>query len=293
MRVWEILQEAVGGNYLYHGVPEGKTVSNILKSGFIKPMAQFEFDCDDPDDKETCPDVISLSRDQFLRFPYGNAVAQFVVDKDALKKAGIIAKPQVGTNYFKQEAEERVFKPIPVKAPYVVAIQYDPSLKVPKSIIDKVQATGIKIEPWKTINSRQDEPEYDVNYSKSSYSTDDETDPAVVIRNILDKGTDPLPDWRNLYLLKMADSYGIYYKIPGWTHGLEIQPFRFLDDENFAKRILAQLQQLTKAGKSIRPIMNKYAQKQFGKDWKQGRYQIRPGDKGYKHPDEDNKDRTE
>jgi hypothetical protein len=289
MKIWEILEEAVGGQYLYHGVPDGQTMNRILKSGEIKPMPVFDFDrdqeTDDPDAE--VPDRISLTRNQYLHFPYGNGVAQIVVDRDALKQRGYKIKLAVGAMIgHKDETEERVFKPIPLKAPFVVSIQYDPELKVPKSFIDRVKAAGIKIEPWRKSRSQdqEQEPDYDLNFN---YSDLDPKSLAAKIRDILDKGIDPLPDWRELDLKTDVTGSSIYYKIPGWTDGINIQPFGMLNDEDFAKRIFAQLQQLTKAGKSIRPVMNKYAQRQFGKDWKQGRHQIRPGDPGYKNPDED------
>lgn len=292
MKIWEILQEAVGGQYLYHGVPDGQTMSRILKSGKILPMEVFDFDRDAEmarnGGKEPLP-RISLTRDQYLHFPYGDGVAQFVIDRDALKRSGYKIRPTVGAMIAsKAETEELVYKPIPLTPPFVVSIQYDPALKVPKSFIDKIRDTGIKIEPWRKTKSRdqEQEPEYDLNYSRDSYSEDDPESLVVKIRDILDNGTDPLPDWRQLDLETDATGSSIYYKIPGWTRGIDIQPFKMIDNEDFAKRIFAQLQQLTKDGKSIRPIMNKYAQKQFGKDWKQGKHQIRPGSPGYKNPDE-------
>ena len=147
MRAEEFILEAVGGNYLYHGVPDGPTVMRILKSGYIKPHEPFQFD-QDPDDPE--PKNISLSRSQYLRFPYGHAVAQFVVDKDALTRAGIIARPKVGAMmHYKYETEERVYKPIPVRAPFVVAIQFDPNLKIPKAFLNHAAKLGVKVEPWR------------------------------------------------------------------------------------------------------------------------------------------------
>ena len=297
MRIWEILQEAVGGNYLYHGVRDGKTMARILKSGNILPMEVFDFDRETEmklNGGKEPPPRISLTRDQYLHFPYGDGVAQFVIDRDALKRRGYKIRPTVGAMISpKAETEELVYKPIPLKNPFVVSIQYDPALKVPKSFIDKVRDAGIKIEPWRKTKSRDQEPEYDLNYGRDRYSDDDPDSLADKIRDILDKGTDPLPDWRQLDLKTDVTGSSIYYKIPGWTYGLNIQPFQFLEDEKFAERIFSQLQQLTKDGKSIRPVMNKYAQKQFGKDWKQGKHQIRPGSPGYKNPDEDDKDRTE
>lgn len=283
MRVYEIITEAVGGNYLYHGVSDGRTVGAILRSGAIEPQEQFEQDCDDPSDHKLCPPVISLSRDQYLRYPYGRAVAQFVVDKDALKQAGIVAKPQVGTGYFKAESEERVYKPIPLRKPYVVAIQYDPDLKVPKSILQRAKDFGIPMIPWKSYNQHS-EPEYDLQFGRT-HGEDESVKLANHIKDILEKGTDPLPDWTQLQIVPSpGNSASIYYKIPGWTYGAEIQPFSFIDPD-LAKQILSQLQQLTKAGKSIRPVMNKYALVQHGKDWKQGTFKLRPGDPGFKTQD--------
>lgn len=296
MKIWEILQEAVGGQYLYHGVPDGQTMSRILKSGEIKPMPVFDFDRElevGDDENAEVPDRISLTRNQYLHFPYGNGVAQFVIDRDALKQKGFKIKPAVGAMIGpKDETEERVFNPIPLKFPFVVSIQYDPGLKVPKSFIEKVRTAGIKIEPWRQSRSRdQDQqPDYDINYNNRDRG---EENPSAQIADILDKGTDPLPDWRQLDLKTDITGSSIYYKIPGWTDGIAIQPFGMLDNEDFAKRIFSQLQQLTKDGKTIRPVMNKYAQRQFGKDWKQGKHQIRPGSPGYKNPDEDHKDQTQ
>lgn len=283
MRYWEIIEEAVGGNYLYHGVPNGKTVEKIFKSGFIKPQPQFDFDCDDPEDEENCPPVISLTRSQYLRFPYGNAVAQFVIDKDALRQAGIMAKPQVGgMMQYKSETEERAYKPIPVKAPYVIAVQYDPRLEVPKALIKKAKENGVKVEPWKSVKKGEEKPEYSVDYDR--YKPDPGTEQEKIV-SLLKKG-EPLPDWEKLYLGgPFSDKKTIYYKIPGWTYGYEIDPFDGIPVE-FGEKILAQLQQLTKAGKSIAPIIQKYSRIQYGKDWKQGRHEIKPGNPKYQNPED-------
>ena len=280
MRANEFIIEAVGGNYLYHGVPKGDTVTAIIKSGFIKPQEVFDFDRNPNDDSdEANPPVISLSRDQRLRFPYGEAVAQFVIDKDALIRAGIIAKPKVGTGYGRIESEERVYKPIPVKAPYVVAIQYDPALKIPKSILDYAKQSGIKMGPWQPVKQTASEPEYDINYPNRVDSSEEDLD--VKITNILKTGTEPLPDWKSIMIDDGPGWSTIYYDIPGWSNGIAIQPFKFISPD-LAKQILPQLQQLTKAGQSIRSVMNKYALIQHGKNWKQGIHRIYPGDSGYK-----------
>ena len=61
MRATEFIIEAVGGNYLYHGVQHGRTAASILRSGFIKPMQPFDFDAENPDDPRAADPVISLS----------------------------------------------------------------------------------------------------------------------------------------------------------------------------------------------------------------------------------------
>lgn len=285
MRAQEFIIEAVGGNYLYHGVPNGDTVSAILKSGFIKPQPVFDFDRNPNDDsKEANPPVISLTRDQRLRFPYGGGVAQFVIDKDALTRAGIIAKPKVGTGYGRTESEERAYKPIPVKAPYVVAMQYDPSVKVPAAIIKHFRQLGVRIEPWKPSGSTHpdSEPEYDINYPNIS-GADDLVDQ---IQSILKTGTAPLPDWKKIKIDRGPGWSTIYYEIPDRDTGINIQPFQFISPE-LAEQLLPQLQQMTRAGQSIRPLVNKYALVQHGKNWKQGIYKIKPGDPQYKAAEQD------
>lgn len=276
MRIFEIITEEVGKNYLYHGVSNGKTMAQIVKSGEIKPSEPFDFDRDYGGETQ---DVISLSRDQFLRHPYGRGVAQLVIDKDALKRAGIKVVPKVGVGvHYKSEAEERVYEPIPVKPPFVVGIQFDPTLKVPKSFTDKVKALGIPVIGWKKVKQQPEEPEYELGFKKSKGKG-----LADRIENIIATGKEPLPDANSLYLVPFFDTYSIFYKIPGWTHGKEIRPFSYITKE-FATKILKQLKDLTKAGQSITPLVKKYSQKQFGKNWQQGRHQLRPGDKGYKDP---------
>jgi len=259
MRANEFIIEAVGGNYLYHGVPRGETVSAIIKSGFIQPHEQFEFDCDDPTNHKLCPPVVSLSRDQLLRFPYGGAVAQFVIDKDALTRAGIIAKPQVGTAYDRSESEERVYKAIPVKAPYVVAIQYDPKLKVPKPILDYAQQVGIRMEPWKQINPR---------------ATDDNQTPKIKPAT---EYTDP-----KALKLKSQDWFGdIVWTISydKGTSGNIIQPYYMVKDEIAVKKAYTAIKDRIAKGQSFDDLL---PQSQYGKTWSRGRTELKPGDKGYK-----------
>ena len=261
MRATEFIIEAVGGNYLYHGVPRGGTVSAIIKSGFIKPQPVFDFDRNPNDDSEEAnPPVISLSRDQTLRFPYGNAVAQFVIDKDALTQAGIIVKPKVGTGAGRSESEERAYKPIPIKAPYVVAIQYDPKLKVPKPILDYAQQLGIRMEPWKSI--------------KPQAATDDDQNPKIAPAT---EYTDP-----NALKLQSQDWFGdIVWTISydRGTTGNIIQPYYQVKDEIAVKKAYAAIKDRIAKSQSFDDLL---PQSQYGKTWSQGKREIKPGDKGYK-----------
>lgn len=165
MKIIELLQEAVGGDYVYHSVSDGKTAEAIMRSGVIKPSLADT----DADAGETRP-VISTSRDQFYRYPYGGGKIQFVLDRQALRAAGFKVEPfsyrkffnepsdtpVTGNELHKQEAEERVYHPkgigIPVKKPYVVAIQLHPDLdptKVPKIFRQRAAAAGLELQSMK------------------------------------------------------------------------------------------------------------------------------------------------
>lgn len=151
MKINEFLLEFESRSLLYHSVPKGSIIEQILSSGFIQPKEPFE--ADEELTGEADP-VISLSRNQYLRFPStSRSVAQFVIDRDALKKSGYKVIPKIGAMMgHKQETEERVYKPIPVKPPYIVEIQVDPNLKIPQRIYDKAEELGVPIKPWKQIN---------------------------------------------------------------------------------------------------------------------------------------------
>jgi hypothetical protein len=270
MRAFEFITEAVGGNYLYHGVPDGSTAMAIIKSGFIKPNEVHQLDRK-YDDEENIdePDVISLTRDQSLRFPYGNAVAQFVVDKDALIRAGIKVKPEAGVGYGKSEKEERAWTPIPVKPPFVVAVQVDPNLleEIPKPFLSKLKKLGVRVEPWKNFK----EP----------------VDPKTTKKVSNAKGKPVGPDWKQLYLDSAFDppQYTLYYKIPGWTYGKEIRPFLYMSDKDFAKKILKLVQDRTRNGQGIKDIQARFDQDQHSKTWKKGNTRLSPGDPGYVRPE--------
>jgi hypothetical protein len=171
MKIYEILSESVllefeQRSLLYHGVPKGTIVASILKSGFIKPMEPFE--ADEEITGETDP-VISFSRNQYLRFPYGVAVAQFVVDRGALKQAGYKVVPKIGAMMgHKEETEERVYKPIPVRPPFVVAIQIDPSITVPKQVYKRAKELGVPVVKWKEITPVQQPKQQSQDSEKKS-----------------------------------------------------------------------------------------------------------------------------
>jgi len=271
MRAFEFIIEAIGGNYLYHGVPDGTTAMAIIKSGVIKPNEVHQLDrkYDDDDNIIDEPDVISLSRDQSLRFPYGNAVVQFVVDKDALIRAGVKVKPAAGVGYGKSEKEERVWTPIPVKPPFVVAVQVDPNLldEIPKPFLSKLKKFGVPIQPWKRFKTPVD-PEASKKVSNA-------------------KGKPVGPDWKQLYLEPSFNppKYTLFYKIPGWTDGKEIRPFSFMSDKDFAEQILKLVQDRTRAGQGIKDIQARFSQEQYSKTWKKGHSQLSPGDPGYVRPE--------
>jgi hypothetical protein len=287
MKIQEIISEAVSDNLLYHSVHSGDVVSKIFKSGAIKVQPAHELDCDDPEDLEMCPPVISFSRDQYYRF--GDGIAQFVVDKSALRNAGYKVKPLVGRGFYKAEAEERVFKDIPLRLPFVVAVQFDPKVKVPPSISKQLKELGIKLIPWRPARDDQSSPEYDLNKYDNDMTTDEpefdsHVDTYNAVKNLIKAGIEPLPDWKRIQINKGPGWSTIYYKIDGWTAGFSIAPFEFINPAK-AEEISRELQQLTKSGQSILPVIKKYSKVQTGKSWKQGKHQIRPGEPGYVEPD--------
>jgi len=261
MRAQEFITEAVGGNYLYHGAPDGKTIMAILKSGFIKAQEQFDFDRNPNDDSdEANPPVISLSRDKLLRFPAGDAVAQFVIDKDALRRAGIITKPMPGSGYGRIESEERAYKDIPVKAPYVVSLQYDPALKIPKAVLDIAQQAGVKIEPWVPFIKKATMATSAAIPPATRYTDPD----ALYIR------TDDHGPW--------PTNWSIGYKTSSTTSDV-IQPYYQITDDNLIKNAFAAIKDRIASGLSFKDLL---PAEQYNKNWAKGTHEIKPGDRGYK-----------
>lgn len=270
MKIWEILEEGVNDQFLYHGVPDGQVANAILKSGFIQPNEVHQLDRKYDKDWNTIdePDVISLSRDQYLRFPYGNAVAQFVVDKNALVRAGIKVKPYAGVGYGKSEKEERVWTPIPVKAPFVVAIQYDPELKIPPAFLKKAKEAGVKLEPWRKEGQN-------------------------VNAQPINRGPRPQDEYTDIKKLKIHNNGYISGTPPQKTPPTEWyvgynKPGGEIDMLSTRSKDKAYIQKL------YTQIKDRVAQKlsfddllpaeQHRKDWKTGRRQIVPGDPDWKEP---------
>lgn len=135
MRLWEILSEAVGGNYLYHSVEDIDTALAILNDGVIEPSLSDDEYIDPKTGKSI--DTISVSRNPATRYPYGRGNVQFVIDKGLLRKHNFIVKPYSmnashkasaqNSNWSKAEAEERIINPVPMK--YVKEIQVSDYLK--------------------------------------------------------------------------------------------------------------------------------------------------------------------
>ena len=142
MKIYEIITEEVRGQFLYHSTRTLDNAIKLIKSGHIKPFTAqhgYEFGRETP--------VISLSRNQYYQFPRGSGVVQFVIDKNALKTKGVNIKPfSFGGKGF--DAEEESEKPIPVKFPFVVAVQVSPDIidQIPKEIEKILKTNGIKID---------------------------------------------------------------------------------------------------------------------------------------------------
>ena len=256
MKIQELM-EAVGGDVLYHSVGRGKVAQQILKSGVIKPFAG-DADSDFGQEHE----VISTSRDQFLRFPYGNGIVQFVLDKNALKQAGYKIEPwsmaqQIGGEFYKTEKEERVWHPkgigIPVKAPFVKEIQVDPEVEAAKPFIKAAKKLGIPVTAMK-------------GYKKSSN---------VDHKNHLDPNESD-PKRYELYKQTMFGDpeYTIVYNREGGGSTI-IQPFYQMKDEQVAKKIFKQVIDRVSQGKGYEDI--KQANIKYAKSWEKGRYELPVG----------------
>ena len=160
------MSEAVTDNYLYHSIESMDTFRKIINTGEIKPKTPIEYEENDIE-----MPVISASRNQYYRFPYGGGNIQFVIDKDALKHSGFKVKPYSYAHHYtptkstsknelhKQETEEQIFPfkghGIPVKQPYIVGIQINPKFKDTPELeeIQKLsKSVNIPVSFMKTAN---------------------------------------------------------------------------------------------------------------------------------------------
>jgi hypothetical protein len=161
MRANEFIAEAVGGDYIYHSVAQPNQIWNILRKGVIQPHLS---DTDEEGGWEI--PVISASRNQYYRFPYGGGSIQLVLDRNAIRQAGFKVMPfsymqfynqldgtgpTASNPMYKQETEERIYHPrgigIPVKKPYVVGIQIRKELmnKVPEGLLKLINDSGLEL----------------------------------------------------------------------------------------------------------------------------------------------------
>jgi hypothetical protein len=168
VRAKEFITEDVGGDYIYHSVTTPNQIWNILEKGEIEPNLSET----DEDGGWEIP-VISASRSQYYRFPYGAGSVQLVLDRSALRRAGYKVfpfsymqfygnpdgtTPTSSNPMYKQETEERIFHPkgigIPVKSPFVVGIQFRKELmeKIPKKLLDLIAEKGL------TVSSMRHDP---------------------------------------------------------------------------------------------------------------------------------------
>lgn len=267
MRAFEFITEDVSKNLLYHGVPNGNVMYRILNSGVIKVNEPFELDIESEKEAgiESKP-RISLTRDQYLHFPYGGGVAQFVIDRDALKKHGYKIRPTVSAGMpGKYEKEEQVYKNIPVRSPFVVELQYDPNLKVPKTLLSKAKNLGIKLSPWReeAVQYVSDEPKptknkYDPNKLKARGNSHSSRDPRTgeLVKY-------PATEWYVGYESKDGSVY------------LITQPSK---DKEFVDKLTLDIKNRMAKGLSWEDLL---PQDKYSKSWTKGRYKLQHGTPEY------------
>lgn len=269
MKIYEIIQEGVNDQFLYHGVPDGRTMMQILKSGALKPQEAFDFDREMDLERGAEPrNRISLTRNQYLHFPYGDGVAQFVIDKNALRRAGYKVVPTVGAMmHYKYETEEQVYRPIPIRSPFVVEIQYDPDLKIPRGFFDNAKRLGVKVTPWRKEGRNPN------------------------IAPQADPGPQPQNKFTDVKKLKIRGN-GYSYgdppkKVPPtqWNIGYSIgdRIYNVIGPMSSDKAYIEQLYKQIKDRVSKKLTFDDLLPKrQFGKQWKTGYREIHPGDPDWK-----------
>lgn len=267
MRANEFISEDVGPNLLYHGVPNGNVVTRILKSGIIKVNEPFELDAESEKEAgiESLP-RISLTRDQYLHFPYGGGVAQFVINRDALKQYGYKIRPTVSAGMpGKYEKEEQVYKNIPLRSPFVVELQYDPDIKIPKTLLARAKELGIKLSPWRkeAIQYVSDEPKptknkYDPSKLSARGNSYTSYDPITggIVRS-------PATEWYVGYESKDGSVY------------LITQPSK---DKEFVEKLALAVKDRMAKGLSWEDLL---PQDKYAKSWGKGTYKLQHGTPEY------------
>lgn len=259
MKIYEIINEDVNSNLVYHGVTSGEKAGRILKSGVLFLTEPFEFDAEEEGGEEN-RNHLSVTRNQYLRFPYGNGVVQFVLDKDALKKGGWQVKPKIGTGmYYKYETEERIYhkadKSVPVRPPYVVGIQVYPGIEIPQSVIEKSKSLGIPMTRMKV----------------EKQPTADAPNPP---------GIRMYAPNHKIEIIKTAKGFTLIDN-DGWSPFRDpIEPYVDIPDEATAIKFRDKLQSMIDAKLDYKAL----APTQYHRDWEQGRYKLKASDKQFKWP---------
>ena len=123
----EFLTEKVNDTYVYHSVGHLNTMIKMLQSGIINAGVS-----DHGRENNRNYPIISVSRDRSYRYPMQGGVAQFVIDRNELKKHGIKIRPfafNAGTNtpeingVKEVSKEEEILGPLPIRSPFVVQIE--------------------------------------------------------------------------------------------------------------------------------------------------------------------------
>lgn len=277
MNIREIITEAVGQDLIYHSPGDGDTARQIMKNKKIKMYEPYWADNLDDDRKS-----ISATRNQYLRFgaaPYGSPV-QFVLDRSALRRSGWQVKPvrsggawtdNPGAVGHKEETEERIWHPknlpIPLKAPWVVGIEVDPSRAPPVDFIALAKRLKLPV-----LNMRSYKP------SPPKPRSLDQSQPAqkYLAKNFEidvqdDWGPDAVPG-RKLYTLT--------YKTSG-NQGISFPSLWEVPDLGLVQKAKKLIMQRSSKGLAIDDII--MPQTAPG-DFDSGGDQLRLGDPGFRLP---------
>lgn len=266
MKIFEIINEDVNSNLVYHGVTSGQKAAQILNSGKLFLTEPFDFD-DAEQGGDESRRHLSVTRNQYLHFPYGNGVVQFVLDKDALKKGGWQVLPKIGTGmHYKYESEERVYhkanKSIPVQPPYVVGIQVYPGINIPGEFLNKAKSVGIQVTNMKSSNNPDPKSKIPAQPNTRSYG---------------------FPGEYKIEIEKTENGYTITgrYTTKGMPPNADpIEPYIDIPDEKTAIKVRDKLQSMVDSELDYRDI----SPVQYHRNWEKGRFKLRASDKEFKYP---------